>query len=81
MVEFYFGYYSDRTKELLKIEFKYLEEFEEDYIELFNRIKEIVNEVDPFGIAYIDNNDDEYEPEIRDLTIRLIGRIDRKKFE
>ena len=68
MIKFYYGHCSDKDKELLKIELKYFEQFEEDCIEFFNKIRDVINEVDPFGIAY----DDNYTPGIKDLTIRLI---------
>ena len=72
IIDFYLNKHNN-SKEFLKKELICIQEFEEDYIELFDKIKRIVNEVDPFNIAYI-YDDNEYEPEVRDLTIRLIGK-------
>lgn len=38
MIEFYFKNCIDNTKEPLKLEFKYLKKFEEDYIKLHNKV-------------------------------------------
>jgi len=72
IIDFYLSKHNN-SKEFLKKELICIQDFEEDYIELFDKIKRIVNEVDPFNIAYI-YDDNEYEPEVRDLTIRLIGK-------
>jgi hypothetical protein len=46
-------------------------EFQKMYNKMFEIVKKVVNEIDPFNIVWVDEN--EYEPEIRDLAIILTG--------
>ena len=52
-------------------------EYKKIYYEYYEIIEKIINEVDPFNIAWV--AEDEYEPEIKDLTEKMIGKTLNKK--
>jgi len=52
-------------------------EYKKEYYRIYEIVKKAVDEVDPFNIAWVDEN--EYEPEIKDLSDKLIGQNLTKK--
>ena len=50
----------------------YIYQFGETYLELYNVVLQSINKNDPFGIAFVSK--DEYEPEIREIVIKTIGK-------
>ena len=52
-------------------------EYKKNYYEYYKIIEKIINEVDPFNIAWV--AEDEYEPEIKDLAEKMIGKSLNKK--
>ena len=53
------------------------EEYKKTFFECLEVVKKAINEVDPFNIAWVDEN--EYVPEIKDLTFRLANKSLNKK--
>jgi len=53
------------------------EEYKKTFFECLEVVKKAINEVDPFDIAWVDEN--EYMPEIKDLTFKLAGKSLNKK--
>jgi len=52
-------------------------EYKKEYYRIYGIVKKAVDEVDPFNIAWVDEN--EYEPEIKDLSDKLVGQKLTKK--
>jgi len=52
-------------------------EYKKEYYRIYEIVKKAVDEVDPFNIAWVDEN--EYEPEIKDLSDKLVGQNLTKK--
>jgi len=46
--------------------------YKKEYYRIYEIVKKAVDEVDPFNIAWVDEN--EYEPEIKDLSNKLVGQ-------
>jgi len=70
--------YKFDTEENLIESTKFLDpEYKKEYYRIYEIVKKAVDEVDPFNIAWVDEN--EYEPEIKDLSDKLIGQNLTKK--
>jgi len=72
IIKFYLQNDSQKSKNAKKLEMQMLLKYGDLYVEFYKYVKEIVNKFDPFGIAWVDEN--EYEPEFRDLCIKLMQK-------
>ena len=52
-------------------------EYKKEYDKIYKIVKKAVNEIDPFNVAWVDEN--EYDPEIKDLSDKLVGENLTKK--
>ena len=68
---------SQKSIDAKKLEMQMLFKYGDLYVEFYKYTKEIVNKFDPFGIAWVD--EDEYEPEFRDLCIKLMQKRNLNK--
>ena len=77
IIEMYFKNCSNERKKLLRKELIYLNYFMDEYIEFYNYVKKVVNKIDPFMISWV--AEDEYDIEIKEIVLDLIGRSLNKK--
>jgi len=52
-------------------------EYKKEYYRIYEIVKKVVNEINPFNIVWVDKN--EYESEIKDWSNKLIGQNLTKK--
>ncbi len=66
-----------KNDKYIEEDLSYIYQFGERYLELYDTIFQSVNKNDPFGIAFV--SQDEYKPEIREIVTKTIGKKLTKK--
>ena len=84
IVKFYFKNKSKELQEKILEELKSLREYEDNFINLYKVVQNSVNKIDPYELSnYLSAKEYayEYEPEYRDITLKLIRRknLNKKK--
>lgn len=81
--KFYFNKNSDNGKKIIIMELQFLQLYEGEFIKvhkkLYKTIQEVLNRTDPFDIAFV--SEDEYEFEIKNIALVLLQKknVNKKK--